>query len=340
MSDATSTAAGRPPSRSVRMRIAAPSDATAIARNIAEGFESYREWAPPGWKPPILGEADIKRLQARLGDDDVWCLVALDGEEIVGHVALSLDTAEDPGPPPPGVVNLWQLFVHRAWQGRGVATQLIEAAVEQAAQLAYSVLRLWTPCGAARARRFYEREGWQSTGAVHEQSPSGLATVEYRRNVRQPTDGASSPRQGRGTDDEPLSHDPAAIVERYFKVVGDLSSPADALLAVLHPDVQITEHPNAINPRGASRDRDAALAAFLAGKQLLAAQTLDLHEILVSGNRVAVRATWRGTISTDTGPLPKGTELVAHIAGMLTVDDGRIREHETFDCYEPWRTDA
>ena len=27
--------------------------------------------------------------------------------------------------------------------------------------------------------------------------------------------------------------------------------------------------------------------------------------------------------------------LVAHIAALLTVADGRIREHETYDCYEP-----
>ncbi|MEA2189187.1 MAG: hypothetical protein QOK16_4198, partial [Solirubrobacteraceae bacterium] len=44
----------------------------------------------------------------------------------------------------------------------------------------------------------------------------------------------------------------------------DLGSPVDALLAVLHPTVRITEHPNAITPRGAVRDRDAAVAGFLA----------------------------------------------------------------------------
>jgi ketosteroid isomerase-like protein len=30
-----------------------------------------------------------------------------------------------------------------------------------------------------------------------------------------------------------------------------------------------------------------------------------------------------------------GKELVAHVAAWLTVEDGQIREHETFDCYEP-----
>ncbi|HET7378890.1 MAG TPA: GNAT family N-acetyltransferase [Gaiellales bacterium] len=321
----------------VVMRMATPADAPAIASNIVEGFESYREWAPRSWKTPVLGPADVERLQARLGDDDVWCQVALDGDEIVGHVALSLSTSEDPDPPPPGVVNLWQMFVRRAWHGRGVATELMRAAIEQAADGGFSALRLWTACGAARARRFYEREGWQPTGATHKNSPSGLTTVEYSRNTCQSSDGAPSPHQDRAADNDVLIHDPASIVERYFNVVADLAAPADALLAVLHPELRITEHPNAINPRGSIRDRDAALAAFLAGKRLLTAQTIELHEILVSGSRVAVRATWRGTIGRAIEGVPDGTELVAHIAGTLTVDDGRIREHETFDCYEPWR---
>ena len=97
---------------------------------------------------------------------------------------------------------------------------------------------------------------------------------------------------------------------------------------------RIVEHPNAINPRGTVRDRDTAVAALVAGKRLLSAQAFDLHEVVVSGDRVAVRATWRGTIGEGTEALPSGTELVAHVAAWLTVADGRIREHETFDCYE------
>jgi ketosteroid isomerase-like protein len=134
-------------------------------------------------------------------------------------------------------------------------------------------------------------------------------------------------------------HDPASVVRRYFEIVADLGSSADDLLAVLHPTVRITEHPNMITPRGAVRDRDAVVAGFLAGKRLLAAQTFDLHEVLVAGNRVAVRATWRGTIAHGTQSVPAGTELVAHIAAMLTAEDGSIREHETFDCYEPLPAD-
>ena len=129
--------------------------------------------------------------------------------------------------------------------------------------------------------------------------------------------------------------DPAGVVRRYFETVADLGSSPDGLRDVLHRDVRITERPNAINPRGTVRDRDGAIAGVLAGKDLLATQTIDILEMLVSGDRVAVRATWRGTVGDDAGGLPAGTELVAHIAAWLTVADGRVVEHETFDCYEP-----
>jgi ketosteroid isomerase-like protein len=129
--------------------------------------------------------------------------------------------------------------------------------------------------------------------------------------------------------------DPAAVVRRYLELVADLGSSEDDLLAVLHPALRIIEHPNPITPRGAVRDRDAVVAGFRAGKRLLAAQSIEVHEVLVAGDRVAVRATWRGTIGQGTDAVPAGTELVAQTAGLLTVVDGLIREHETFDCYEP-----
>ena len=129
--------------------------------------------------------------------------------------------------------------------------------------------------------------------------------------------------------------DVASVVERDSAVVADRDGAADALRALLHPDVRIVEHPNAINPKGTVRGRDEALAGYLAGKQLLSEQAFDVHELLISGDRVAVRATWRGTLARDIGPLPAGTAMKAHIAGLLTVVDGQIREHETFDCYEP-----
>ena len=130
--------------------------------------------------------------------------------------------------------------------------------------------------------------------------------------------------------------DAEAIVRRYYGIVADLGSTEEDLRAVLHPDARIVEHPNAITPHGAVRDVEGTIAGFLAGKTLLSAQRFDVHELLADGGRVAVRATWRGTVGIDTPRLSAGTELVAHVAAWIDVAEGLVREHQTFDCYEPF----
>jgi GNAT superfamily N-acetyltransferase len=159
------------------------SDAAAVALSLTEGFESYRTWAPADWTPPVVGEGDPETFAAILARPDVWFTVAVSDNAVIGHVALSVSTREAPGPPPPGTVFLWQLFVRPTWHGRGIATELVREAGAEAAEQGFSQMRLWTPAGAGRARRFYEREGWTLTGRVHPSSDIGLPTVEYVRNT-------------------------------------------------------------------------------------------------------------------------------------------------------------
>lgn len=127
----------------------------------------------------------------------------------------------------------------------------------------------------------------------------------------------------------------AEIVRRYVAVVADLGATIAELEVLLHPEITLTEHPNAISPRGRVHDREGVLAAYASGKTLLAEQSIAVHEVVVDGARAALRATWRGRTARAAGPLPQGSRLEAQIAAFITVADGRIREHETFDCYAP-----
>jgi predicted N-acetyltransferase YhbS/ketosteroid isomerase-like protein len=164
-------------------RIAYPGDAHQIAAIVADPFEAYRLWAPSDWSPPRLGEEEELVLARALRRADVWCMLALAGGEVVGHVALAPFTAVDPGPTPSGTTNLWQLFVRQQWQGRGVAANLAARALDEAGRRGYARIRLWTPRGAIRARRFYEAQGWKLTGRVRSRSPFGLPLVQYARRV-------------------------------------------------------------------------------------------------------------------------------------------------------------
>jgi ketosteroid isomerase-like protein len=133
-----------------------------------------------------------------------------------------------------------------------------------------------------------------------------------------------------------LERSPEAAVRRYFEVVADLDSTEDHLRALLAPDAEFVEWPNPISPEGHRRTAEDVLAAFGSGKALLSAQSIEVHDVLVVGERVAIRSTWRGTVGIEAGSLRPGDELVAHMAGFLTVRDGLIAEHQTYDCYEPF----
>lgn len=133
-----------------------------------------------------------------------------------------------------------------------------------------------------------------------------------------------------------MTSDPEDVVRHYFAVVADLDSTEDDLRSVLAPDAELVEWPNPISPNGHRRTADETIAGFQSGKALLSAQSIEVHDVLVVGERVAVRSTWRGTVGIDAGPLKPGDELVAHMGGFLTVRDGLIAEHQTYDCYEPF----
>jgi ketosteroid isomerase-like protein len=137
-----------------------------------------------------------------------------------------------------------------------------------------------------------------------------------------------------------VSTSPAEAVRAYFAVVGDLDSSESDLRAVLHPDVVFVEHPSPMSPHGRSHGVDGMVSGFLAGKSLLTDQGIEVHSLLVDGDRVAVQSTWTGVVGHDVGVLAGGTRLTAHMAGFLTVRDGLVVRHETYDCYEPFGTAA
>jgi GNAT superfamily N-acetyltransferase len=162
-------------------RQAGLADATAVGRGVAAGFDGYREFAPPFWRPPALA-AQIEHLRRRFDGGQLWCLLAEHDGALAGQVSFVPASAATASVDDPGLAHLSGLFVEPRWWGSGLATQLHTAALEEAAARGYSAMRLFTPSGQARARRFYEREGWTRTGRELDIA-GGLATVEYRRRL-------------------------------------------------------------------------------------------------------------------------------------------------------------
>ena len=165
----------------VKFRIAGPGDSHEIGRTLALAFEGYRAFAPDGWDPP---GPEAESVRERLTDPAIWCLVAEHDSTMAGHVALMPATIHGVWPVrDPKLANLWQMFVREPFWGTGLATELHSAVIEEARGRGYARFRLFTPAGQARARRFYEREGWALTAPPFFEERFGMELVEYRRSL-------------------------------------------------------------------------------------------------------------------------------------------------------------
>jgi GNAT superfamily N-acetyltransferase len=160
------------------IRPPAPGDVPRIAALIADGFDTYRDFAPPGWAPPAVEEA-AAMIAPRLFDHTTWAALAESGDTLAGHVSMTPAAISRRPVADPGLAHLWHLFIAREWWGSGLATRLHGRVVEEAAQRGFIAMRLYTPADQARARRFYEREGWRITDSMDDDE-IGFRIVEYR----------------------------------------------------------------------------------------------------------------------------------------------------------------
>jgi GNAT superfamily N-acetyltransferase len=160
-------------------RRAGSGDAEPLARGILEGVEDYPSFAPPGWTAPSPG-AELTHLRERLADERVWCLVAESDGEIAGQITiLPAEIAAHPVADP-SLAHVSNLFVRRSFWGGGLARELHHRALEAAGERGFTQLRLFVAEGQARARRFYEREGWSAAGEPFDDPIPGLVMVENR----------------------------------------------------------------------------------------------------------------------------------------------------------------
>lgn len=117
-------------------------------------------WAT-GWPDGHLGHVPEALVAARTTDsfaprvldriDDVTVAV-IDGV-VVGFVMVAGDEVE-------------QVYVDRAARGGGAASALLADAVRQVGAAGHASAWLAVVPGNARARRFYEREGWADDGPL------------------------------------------------------------------------------------------------------------------------------------------------------------------------------
>ena len=166
----------------VRLRPATPADADILAGTVVDGFRSYEAFAPPGWQAPDRLELALG-IAVRLKHPRMRAWLAEQDGEPAGHVTWLPASEAREVSHEPGLAHLEQLFVRRAHWGAGAAASLLARAVEDARAAGFEEMRLATPTGQHRARRFYEREGFAVSREPWVQEPLGLELVEYRRRL-------------------------------------------------------------------------------------------------------------------------------------------------------------
>lgn len=135
----------------------------------------------PAWRDGHLGGVPDELVRIRTPENFVQrstaiqphtTLAVLDGS-VVGFVAVRDDEID-------------QLFVDAAARGSGIADTLLRAGEEQIAAAGHPGAWLAVVETNARARRFYERNGWSDGGefSYTTDAPGGTIEVPCRRYVK------------------------------------------------------------------------------------------------------------------------------------------------------------
>jgi GNAT superfamily N-acetyltransferase len=158
-----------------------------IRRAVADDAEDFTRAHEEAWDAGMKGVVDKKLgelmsfegrvasfrdgLAAAPPGARVW--VAERRGRIVGHAIVNVGE---------GIGELRDLYVVPEEWGSGAAGALHEQAVAGMRELGATVATLWVVEGNARARRFYEREGWRVEG---ETKPSlfGVTELRYRTTL-------------------------------------------------------------------------------------------------------------------------------------------------------------
>src|SRR5262249_19200297 len=101
------------------------------------------------------------------------------------------------------------------------------------------------------------------------------------------------------------------LVERFLACFEGRWPSENELVELLAPDIRVTDRPNLVNPAGGARDAAGVRAGVEAGRGLLAWQSYQPRDHLVSGDTVVTRMRWSGELAIEVGAWPAGTRLAA-----------------------------
>jgi GNAT superfamily N-acetyltransferase len=164
-----------------QIRPALPDEALAVARVHVRAWQvAYRGLIAQSYLDSLKPEVwAAKYAFHRSGPELPTTLVALVGESVCGLAMFGPYRGEEPA----GSGEVLAIYVDPDHWHTGVGRRLIIAAREQLRRAGFREAALWVLDGNARARRFYERDGWTLDGGRQTKTIAGaqLDEVRYRR---------------------------------------------------------------------------------------------------------------------------------------------------------------
>lgn len=122
------------------------------------------------------------------------------------------------------------------------------------------------------------------------------------------------------------------VVRTYLGAVERLD--VEAAVACLDPAIEQVERPNRLYKDGQVRGFEQVMRDLPRAAQVLQRQSYDVATVFASGEQVVVEARWEGIVNVPLGRLMPGDAMVAHIAMVFTLKDGKIVRQVNYDCYE------
>ena len=148
----------------IAYRAATPADGPELAETAKRCFTEtfgtlYRPSDLAGFLDQAFGAAG---LPSQLDDPAFTVRLATENERIIGFAKLG--PVAFPGDWPADTIELHQLYVLGGWHGEGVGPALIDWAIATARGAGSAAMVLSVYIDNHRARRFYERYGFEEIG--------------------------------------------------------------------------------------------------------------------------------------------------------------------------------
>jgi ribosomal protein S18 acetylase RimI-like enzyme len=160
----------------VTLRRAAIGDARGIAEaHVAAWRAAYEGMIPAAYLEGLSVELSERNWRDQLSKDDHAIFVAADNGVVAGFT--NSGPAEDG---PEGAGELHTIYLLPDYWDRGIGRGLLRLSEEALRRAGFNDAVLWVLDDNARARAFYERNGWRPDGARRTSERGGEATVEVR----------------------------------------------------------------------------------------------------------------------------------------------------------------